>query len=221
MTKILALAALAALVFVAGCVSQQQQPRVNPNDELALLLDRAVEAQKAPALDPIRDKVYLGRAVQETPLGLLALSSRPTEEEKKAIEAWDGVRRGEAFRELEAWRGKYMPWNRPVSQMTQAAMTTLMAQLYAGELTYGEFNRKRMNLAAEAAATASKRTQEVMAIARQSKYQEDAAMYQDVSLGLQAYSTMLQTQNLINQQNQPVRIAPFTCRQSGPAVNCF
>lgn len=211
---------LVAIVVLAGCAGSQTASMDQARAEHDAAVAKLVEAQKAPALDAIRGKVYLGSDARQTPLNLLTLEGRPTPEERKAIDAWYAIR-NTADADFKAWMRRYMPWNVPVMDLAKSASTTLMAELYTGELTYGEFNRKRMQLGAETVAAADRRTQEIAAQQQQAAYMASMAQAQATSVALQSYSTFLQNQQLVNAQMQPVRIAPFTCSRMGAMTSCF
>lgn len=217
------LIAVLAIVALAGCANtgrnNVQADSKAEYDALGLKLQSAL---KTPALGPIADKVYLGLNVKETPLNLLTLEARPTTEaEKQAISTWHNIRYGDFWKEFDALNVRYYPWIRPFWDLNRTANSTLMAQLYTGEITYADFNRKRMQLAVDTQVAIERRGQEVQQQQAQAAYADAQLRMQASSLAMQNYSNLLRQQNLLNQQMQPARIAPFTCQRYGNTTNCF
>ena len=77
------------MALVSACASYQQQA---PNALQELLAEFRGEVSSNPRLDPIRDKVALVDA-KEVTLPMLSLTSVPTDEEKHALEEWQGMYR--------------------------------------------------------------------------------------------------------------------------------
>jgi hypothetical protein len=218
------------LVALTSCTATPQRAQQDPQArraqaqaEMNAIADRWLAAQRAPSIDPIRDKVYLGRDVRQTPLPLQVLDSKPKAEEKKALEAWHEITAA-SRPELEGWARKYTPWGMPILALQRAASYSLLAKLYAGEITYGEFNRQRMQIVTSSVAAMRQREDEVRRNLQQQAYAQQALDIQRSiasSAALRAYSDLLVQQQLLNQQFQPVQVAPFNCTRFGNTASCF
>jgi len=94
--------------------------------------------------DPIREKVAL-ISPDQTPFSILIDQTKPTEGEKVAILEW-GKRRERLYREQDQLAAKYENPYASIIRSMNFGQLLLTADLYNGSLTYGEFNKRRMEI---------------------------------------------------------------------------
>lgn len=131
------LVALAALAC-GGALAQDKQGRTNPAVPCYAAL--AEEARFA----PLRGKVALSGATGEI-RGLTTSAQRPSPQEASLLTAWREAR--EACNKLEApyLEGRETGIVATVKEHF-ASVQTLIGQLQAGAMTYGEFGKRRLEL---------------------------------------------------------------------------
>jgi hypothetical protein len=95
-----------------------------------------------PALAPLKGKVVL-KLDGRPDLAMLADDHRPTKRERDAISAW--VSEGERCYDLghDYRAAAYQPIIAAIIDESMHAIESLVAKLYAGKLTYAEFNQQR------------------------------------------------------------------------------
>ncbi len=134
------------------------------------------------SLDVIRNKVAFDN-VDNTTLEMLTNQTKPTDEEKVAIQKWVW-KRGYCTREQTAlYRRASAPEHLiTMNQVFNDRVLFLITDLYSGSVTYGEFNKRRKELASERRAKLSEMERmdrqhaEQMAIEeRKANAQQDAA----------------------------------------------
>lgn len=93
-----------------------------------------------PRLDPIRDKLPLVLRPNAVTAAHFANDARPTREEKRAIRLWQEIR-----------DRSHQTGAQPTHQLLQTRLrvTRAITQLYAGQLTYGEFARRLREIDAQ------------------------------------------------------------------------
>ena len=135
------------------------------------------------SLDIIRKKVALS---PDPTLEMLTNKSKPTYEEKAAIQKWVWLRSVCSSEQTDLYRRYSAPEHIIILyQVFSDRVLLLIADLYRGSLTYGEFNKRRRKLASESRARFSeiqvmdRQRAEQMAIeARKATAVEDAALWQ-------------------------------------------
>ena len=195
--------------LLSGCANLRQQQAQQ------ILADFRSEVGSNTRLDPIRGKVALVDA-REVTLPMLSLTTTPTDEEKRALEEWQGMVRAYQLRVNEQFQGVW-PWAIPILETSRAASLTLLGRLYGGGINYGQYNQLRLDLVTRTLQTIQAREQEL----RYQQAQVAAQQTMATSAALSTYQNFLIQQQLINQQFQPVRIAPFSCTRYGNTTNCY
>jgi hypothetical protein len=135
-------AALALLLALATPATYAQLPK-NP------AIECLAEHPTRPALASLVGKVALS-ADPKVSLEMQAIADKPTAEEKAALSRWS-VMRDTCFELGMGWMNAANAprWLRAVVTQSKDANDSLTSQLYRGDLTYGDFNVRRMALAAE------------------------------------------------------------------------
>jgi hypothetical protein len=120
------------LILLAGSAGMESR---------AILQSCTQRVQTDRDLDPIRTKIELYRTAMSgaPPPAMLADQSRPSPEERIAIAEWNSIREACVQEELSL-----RPNLEPLRQANER-MGLLVAALYEGRLTYGQFVAERMN----------------------------------------------------------------------------
>lgn len=135
-------ACIAALPVARG--QDPNQIDLERKKKIAAESDRVRTLMNDPRLDVIRNKISFGGAADAT-LPMMALQSRPSANEQPAIELWQNLRRDSRTRFNAIYR-QYTPEVIPFVDSEAAAVFSLVADLYTGKLTYGDFNRQRLDV---------------------------------------------------------------------------
>ncbi|KQM79882.1 hypothetical protein [Xylophilus sp. Leaf220] len=146
--KHLALCALAATALLAGCVAPPPPP---PTVAQVLDADPTTDCLKAANRDPrltlLEPKLGSLRSAGQASLPMLASKDYPTATEKVALEIW-GSERQRCVKLGESYRAANLPLPLVSAfELGQRDLVFLTAKLYGGELTYGQFNMRRQELA--------------------------------------------------------------------------
>lgn len=197
---------IALLLTLAGCVTPrgQQAKRPTANDD-----------PSKPCFDSIaydnrfvglRDKIAINIKAERPSMEMLTNSTVPTDEEKRLLETWVAARET-CFDLGTSFRSQYSP---PEYQATLLGAHTrvnmLTAKLYAGQITYGEFNELRADNSVEGQQRLATIIQRARDADAAKKAQEQAR--RDATL-----------QN-IQQQLQQNRPRTTNCRRFGNQVDC-
>lgn len=215
----------ATAVTLAGCVTpggQQQARRPTANDDpsqscfLNLTMDKRFEL--------IQSKIAIRERPENASLEMLSNKAYPTPEERQVLSDWKEAR--DACSALGAsFRAQYAPLDFQANLNTNLIrVNALIAQLYGGEMTYGEFNRARAENAgrsAQAIAAVAQRERDANAAAAAQEEQNRRAA---VGMALQNMQTQqaIQQQNQIQQQQMLQMNRPRTtnCQRIGTQMNC-
>jgi hypothetical protein len=121
------------LILLAGCAGMQSH---------AIRQSCTQRVQTDRDLDPIRTKIELYRTAMSgaPPPAMLADQSRPSPEERIAIEKWNSIREA-CVLEMLSLRANLEPL-----RQANERMGLLVAALYDGRLTYGQFAAERMKI---------------------------------------------------------------------------
>jgi len=148
-----------------------------------ILNKRCQHSLRDTSLDIIRKKVALS---PDPTLEMLTNKSKPTYEEKAAIQKWVWLRSVCSSEQIDLYRRYSSPEHVIIMyQVFSDRVLLLIADLYRGSLTYGEFNKRRRKLASESRArfreiqVMDRQRAEQMAIeARKAAAAEDATLWQ-------------------------------------------
>jgi hypothetical protein len=173
--------------FVLSACSQSSRIREDTRREEFRASQQSVNATckhlfMDASLDVIRRKVVFD-PIDNTTLDMLTDQTKPTNEEKVAIQKWV-EKRNYCLREQTAHFRRFSLPEHVITmrQIFSDRLLFLITDLYKGSLTYGEFNKRRKELASERRAKLSEMERmdrqhaERMAIEeRKARAQEDAA----------------------------------------------
>lgn len=132
-------------VFLAGCATSTGFPPTPPYPDPSLgCINRLGDEARFSGLV---GKLQL--RIAGPSFSLMTNRDRPTEEERSAIVSWMSARQ-HCLQLGEAWRAEYeLPIVNEIQGRGHSKYFGLVAQLYNGEITYGEFERKRADLNVE------------------------------------------------------------------------
>jgi hypothetical protein len=126
------------LILLAGCAGMQQRQAEAQIQAITQSCIQRVQSDRD--LDPIRTKIELYRTAMSgaPPPAMLADQSRPSPEERIAIAKWSSIREA-CMQELLPLRANLEPY-----RQYNERMGLLVAALYDGRFTYGQFAAERM-----------------------------------------------------------------------------
>jgi hypothetical protein len=202
--------AIIVAAMLSGCAAMQQAKQ-REAIEAAQQYCRLMLAD--PALDPIRSKVALDNPTNQT-FAMRTDTSRATEQEKPALGMWVDMRRE---CRTETIRKVPMP-AQAVAVLNAAAQATdsLTAQLYLGEITYGEFADRRAKINAELEIAYAN-------IDNASRIQNQQAAFHTQALVSQTianWNALMQTQAIQQMQFQMSQPHTINCQTFGNTTQC-
>lgn len=125
------------VLVLSGCESLMPKP-IPPD----LSGQCVAELENKPELAIIKSKVGLGGINTQT-VEMLASNKKPTSAEKEALLKWDSLRQP-CIRMSQEWLSQYGEQNISViNDRATNEFKALLADLYAGKITYGEFAKGR------------------------------------------------------------------------------
>ena len=128
-------AALGLLAALTGCAGPQVQRSEGVQAYCAKLYADG-------RLDPLKDKIVMPVSVDEPqPIDILANRARPTGTEQAAIKVLSQVRK-----ECNDYAAKQFGAPPSYRQKSQTEITLALAELYAGEISYGDFARAVLHI---------------------------------------------------------------------------
>lgn len=213
--------ALCAAVSVAGCVTpgggqQQSRPSARDDPSMGCFAEISVSSR----FEPLRNKIAINLRPENATLEMLADKSVPTEEERRLIGVYKIARdtcadQGASFRASYAPPGYVAAFNGNLIRVNE-----LLARLYGGDISYGEFNRARAgNVSVTTSQMAEVEQQERDANARNEDRRRAAAgaALQNIQSQQLILQQQQQQQQLILQQNRPRNT---NCQRIGNQLNC-
>jgi hypothetical protein len=195
--RLVCLLALAAAI--SGCVTTQPPGPSAENDPSRSCLQRL--SQQAD-IAPLAKKIGSLWSANETTIQQLADTARPDEAEKAMLAYWGSERmeclaRGRPFRQQWA-----PPGYSEVYESAQMNIVHLIARLYSGEITFGQFNVARNENSANSNARLERLRDRDMAQAAAARQQADNAALQMM---------------LLQERQRPLQTS---CYRIGSTVNC-
>ena len=204
---------------LVGCVTpgkQAYKPTAADDPSNACFASLMVDKR----FDVLRPKIAINIKPSELPLDMMADKSVPTAEERQALGVWK-VARDSCMAQGESFRQAYAPpAHRAALTSNVTRVHDLTAKLYAGDMTYGEFNRAR----AGNAATSQEQMANVAQQEREQNAREDDRRRVAAGMALQTMQNQQmilqqqqQQQQLMLQQSRPTNT---NCARIGNQVNC-
>jgi tetratricopeptide (TPR) repeat protein len=138
------------------------------------------ELAKQTEFEPLGKSVELGGLTGRAEL--LALTTKPTEPEKPLLGKWVQARRG-CLQSTKKWFDKFKPDFFPLADESMARSHSLAAELIGGKMTYGEFQKGRIDIGTAQAKSAAE------ILIRQQRNFEEAKQYYDYAIGLASWWT--------------------------------
>jgi hypothetical protein len=190
-------------ILMTGCAQMNaQSQRAVLEQEIADVNQRCASLMADPALNPIRDKVGLYNADQQT-FPMRTNTDYATAEEKPVIALW-AQKRDQCEVMNRPILAKAPVQMAAVIKASKEVVDSMIAELYLGKINYGELANKRAKNAAEFKTTLAN-IQQALAL------QNQQAQFQAQQLANQAianWNAQMQTQALQQMQRQmssPVR----------------
>jgi hypothetical protein len=206
----------AVALVLGGCQTMGPQAR-GPSAAEIMAADPTNSCMKRVNEDPfilthLAAKTGVGRPGSPS-IEMLSDKTVPNEQERQALSTYSGERQ----RCIDLG-GSYRRQNMP-AQVTQVMeqgaqnVTFLLAKLYAGEITFGEYNTRRIQNGNESRARLTDFDQR-----RQQQQQADEDRRRsDVANALQNMNNQMLLQQQINDANRP---RTTNCQRIGAQVNC-
>lgn len=209
-------ALIVTLVAMAtvGCATQADRQR-ETTAQINRVWDKAdkclAKIKTNQDLQILNGKVEFGRASQQT-LAHYTNTSTPTEEEKTAFLKYSDLRKKCRDQAVQETRGigvseSYIRILDDAESKTQ----DLMASLYSGKITYGEYAKERKEIASQISSSSNELAEQG---AREQQYRDQMASQQ----ALQNFQNQQQL-NLEYQRTNALNNATFYGRRNNP-INC-
>ena len=190
---------LAAILALVGCVTpgggvQQARPSTNDDPSIGCMAEIGVDKRFV----PLREKIAINLRPEKATLEMMSDPTTPTGDEKKLLGVWK-IARDTCLDRGASFRAQYAPPEyRSNIAIGTAAVDALTARLYAGEITYGQFNRERASNAVQGQARGAALEQREREANAAAAAQEEDRRRQAAGMALQN----MQNQQLIQQQQR-------------------
>jgi hypothetical protein len=138
--------ALGALIFFGVVYAQSGEPNAGRDAVAQLAKDFAQEYSNNSEYAPIRSKIPVN--LKSTTLEQLANNSKPSNVEKKALEAYAKLRKRFDDKDIELLN-QYYSYIVPIRRIYHREIENAMSDLYVGKITFGQFNKKRKEIGDE------------------------------------------------------------------------
>ena len=134
---------LGAIFFFGVSYAQSGDPNVGKNALSELTKDFAQEYSNNSEYAPIRSKIPV--TLKSATLEQLADNSKPSNVEKKALEAYSQLRKKFDDRDI-AILNQYYSYTVPARRIYHREIENAISDLYVGKITFGQFNKKRKEI---------------------------------------------------------------------------
>ena len=171
-----------AVLALTGCAATQ--PRPTAEDDLSRSCFAAIAYNEQ--FTPLRTKIAINQRIDQLPLEMMADPSKPTAADLPLLSALK-TERDRCYSLGESFREKYVPMeHRAIYTNGTSSVNVLLSRLYGGEISYGEFNKRRLAVATNAqTATAQTMQQE-----RDRRTQQESANLADTNNTLQIMNAL-------------------------------
>ena len=130
------LALAACLIALAGCAGTENPATQSARNICAI-------GYGDPALEPIRQRIPIDDdAAIRAAMTFLADTGKPNDAERQALQVYDSANR-------RCWDAWDQAGRSPIIQSARASVSSALAELVTGRITYGEFNRRRATALAD------------------------------------------------------------------------
>lgn len=177
------------------------------------------ELENNSELQPLKNKVKLGFAKDQS-IQMLANKEKPNAKDRALLLKWDEMR-NECMTPYLAWlQNNTSPAIVALSKGSISSFKSSLAALYAGDITYGEFAKRRQEIS-------DKVDTEMAKIQGQQRRDEVAQQQHDAQIQAQndAQSRALAAQIILNNQPKPYQLptpviqAPQPLQAIQPSIN--
>lgn len=207
--RLLTASVLVASLVVSGCATlEQAQMKQAYQADLGAARAGCSEQLKTAAIDPLRGKIVIDVGQVPT-LPMLSDSAHPSQQERDALAVLDPIHSACNGGVISVLTRHFPPEYAALGNEVASALRANRAELYAGRISYGEYNQMEQAVNA----------------ALQSRLQQLDAKYQAMAQQQQAIKDQqlinsLGALNMLNQAAMPRAPVNTTCSQLGNFVNC-
>ena len=165
MSRTIGIAALGLVIAIGGCASNRPDTGAVAEEVKGYCAQRLSDDR----INPVREKILIPLTIGEPqPIEMLANRTYPTDDERTAIQALS-----EAQNDCQKFAKQRMGPPPSYRSSSQDRVAASLSELYAGEITYGEFARSMLFIGARDQAAREDLEQAVQA--RQRWMEIDAA----------------------------------------------
>jgi hypothetical protein len=137
---------LGALLFFGVAYAQSGEPNPGRDAVRQLVEEFAQEYLNNSEYAPIRSKIPV--TTKSTRLEQLADNSKPSNVEKKALEAYAQLRKRFDDKDI-AISNQYYSYIVPIRRIYHREIENALSDLYVGKITFGQFNKRRKEIGDE------------------------------------------------------------------------
>lgn len=205
---------------------QRQESLTASNAKNLQAYDSCVDAlKKNPSLQPISGKIAIG-GVKEQNFSYLTNPNKPTDDEKAAIHVYaDSIRKCSAIYEKYLTDGKAPSSILAVHHSTSTAGENLLAALYSGDLTYGDYAKRRKEIGDNRETAMAQITQELQRNASEAQARAEQIAAQNAiaqAQASQAFSSSMSASAAMMNATKPNRLNCTTSSfGSSLQTNCY
>src|SRR5215510_9643689 len=202
-------------ILMTGCAQMNaQSQRAALEREVADVRQRCEALMSDPALNPIRDKVGLYGPDHQT-FAMRTNTEYASAAEKPVIALWAQKRDQCEVMNRPIW-AKAPVQMAAVTNATKQVVDSMIAELYVGNITYGELANRRAKNAAEYRTTLANIQQALAVHNQQAQFQAQQLANQAIA----NWNTQMQTQALQQMQRQTQTQALQPMLRQSNSINC-